>query len=91
MTFPAISSRNPHASSDVLAVPRYFRIRDVMRLTGLRRPTIYRRIAERRFPPSINLGGRACGWSIDVIQAWFRDPQRYRIETPRAHLAVEGY
>lgn len=58
--------------------PAFFRIRDVLRITALSRPTLYRRIAERRFPPPVHLGGRACGWSSVALHTWISDPEGYR-------------
>jgi len=57
--------------------PAYYRIRDVLRITGLSRPTIYRRIAAKRFPPPVHLGGRACGWQAAAVQTWVCDPEGY--------------
>src|SRR5690606_2931872 len=39
--------------------PAFYRMRDVIRITSLSRPTLYRRIAAHRFPAPIKLGGRA--------------------------------
>jgi predicted DNA-binding transcriptional regulator AlpA len=64
--------------SEKLPLPAFLRIRDVLRITSLSRPTLYRRIAERRFPPPIHLGGRACGWSVVALQRWISDPEGYR-------------
>src|SRR5690606_8141704 len=61
-----------------LPIPAFIRLRDVLQITGLSRPTIYRRIAARRFPPSVPLGGRACGWPSAALQAWIADPAGYR-------------
>jgi predicted DNA-binding transcriptional regulator AlpA len=61
-----------------LTLPAYFRLRDVLHLTSLTRPTLYRRIAAGRFPPPVHLGGRACGWSRVALQAWIADPENYR-------------
>lgn len=58
--------------------PAFYRIRDVLRITALSRPTLYRRIAARRFPAPVRLGGRACGWSVTELQAWIADPDGYR-------------
>lgn len=66
------------ACSRELPAPAFFRMRDVMRITGLSRPTLYRRIAACRFPPPIHLGGRACGWPPSALQAWVADPEGYR-------------
>lgn len=41
------------------APPAFYRLRDVMRITALSRSTIYRRVAEGRFPAPVHLGGRA--------------------------------
>lgn len=65
------------APSDV--TPAYYRIRDVVRLTALSRPTLYRRIAAGRFPPPVRLGGRACGWAAQALQRWIDDPDGYRV------------
>jgi predicted DNA-binding transcriptional regulator AlpA len=69
--------------------PAFFRIREVVRITALSRPTLYRRIAERRFPAPVHLGGRACGWPSAAVQRWISDPDGYRapgdpeMNTPR--------
>lgn len=60
-----------------LPTPAYFRLRDVLRITSLSRPTLYRRIAARRFPAPVHLGGRACGWASAALQAWIDDPEGY--------------
>jgi prophage regulatory protein len=60
------------------AVPAFFRIRDVVRITALSRPTLYRRIADRRFPAPVHLGGRACGWPSAEVLTWVSNPDGYR-------------
>lgn len=72
----------PHSSlSDTnslpMAMPAFFRMADVIRITALSRATLYRRIAEGKFPPPVHLGGRACGWPPAALQAWIDDPERY--------------
>jgi len=62
--------------------PAFFRLPDVLRITALSRPTLYRRIAARKFPPPIHLGGRACGWSAVALQTWVEDPNNYIAPTP---------
>jgi prophage regulatory protein len=61
-----------------LPSPAFFRIRDVLRITSLSRPTLYRRIAEKKFPRPVSLGGRACGWPSAALQMWLDDPAGYR-------------
>ena len=65
------------SSAPLAVAPAFLRIRDVLRITSLSRPTLYRRIAARRFPPPVHLGGRACGWSSTALQAWINDPEGY--------------
>ena len=61
---------------------QYFGGLDVS-VTALSRATLYRRIADGRFPQPVHLGGRACGWTPEALQAWITDPQGY--VAPRAH------
>lgn len=44
----------------------------VMDLTGYSKSTIYRLMAENKFPKQRKLseGGRACGWFSDDLQYW---------------------
>ena len=62
-----------------LPAPAFFRLRDVLRITALTRPTLYRRIAAGRFPPPLHLGGRVCAWSRAALQSWIDDPENYRV------------
>ena len=55
----------------------FYRMADLIRITGLSRATLYRRIDEGRFPPPVHLGGRACGWRPAALQAWIDDPEGY--------------
>lgn len=57
--------------------PAFYRIADVLRITALSRATLYRRISARKFPQPVHLGGRACGWTPEALQAWINDPQGY--------------
>ena len=64
------------------AAPAFYRLRDVMRICALSRSTIYRRIAEGRFPSPVHLGGRASGWPRAALQQWIEDPESYRTGPP---------
>lgn len=64
--------------SGAAVVPAFYRIRDVIRMTALKRATLYRRIAAGRFPPPVHLGGRVCAWPRTALQAWIADPEHYR-------------
>ena len=86
----AMSLTSPTGHRDTLhmpmAAPAFFRMVDVMRITALSRATLYRRIAEGKFPPPVHLGGRACGWAPAALQAWIDDPEGYVVAGPTRHL-----
>jgi prophage regulatory protein len=42
----------------------------VIRMTGLGRSTIYRLIAERKFPSPVRLGPRAVAWRRADLDQW---------------------
>jgi len=67
--------------------PAFYRLADVLRITALSRATIYRRIAEGRFPRPVHLGGRACGWTPAALQGWISNPQEYKAASPTAVVA----
>ncbi|MGC9982168.1 MAG: AlpA family transcriptional regulator [Polyangia bacterium] len=49
---------------------RLLRRRQVESLTGLKRSTIYQRLAEGTFPKQIRLGPRSVGWLASEVEAW---------------------
>lgn len=52
------------------------RLPEVKARTGLSRSTIYLRITEGDFPPSVSLGGRAVGWLESDIDQWLEEKVR---------------
>lgn len=50
--------------------PMFVRMPAVMRMTGLGRSTIYRLIAERKFPSPVRLGSRAVAWRSSDLDEW---------------------
>lgn len=65
------------------APPAFYRLHDVTRITALSRSTVYRRVAEGRFPLPVRLGGRASAWPSAALQEWIDNPEGYRAITPR--------
>lgn len=57
-------------------VTRLIRLEEVQNRVGLGRSTIYRWMAERRFPEPVQLGSRSVTWPENVIQAWIDDRLR---------------
>ena len=50
--------------------PRFARMAAVVRMTGLCRATIYRMIADKRFPAQVRIGSRAVGWRWSDLDRW---------------------
>lgn len=51
-------------------VTRLIRLKEVQHRVGLGRSTIYRWMAEGKFPKPVQLGGYAVAWAEDEIQDW---------------------
>lgn len=64
------------------------RLREVMKLTGLARSTIYKYTNAGQFPKPINLSGRSVGWVESEIHEWIlgriesRDQQSHEAREP---------
>jgi prophage regulatory protein len=50
--------------------PRFLRMPMVIRMTGLGRSTIYRLIAEKKFPGPVRVGDRAVAWRQSDLDQW---------------------
>ena len=61
---------------------RLMRLQDVIKATGLSRPTIYKRMASGGFPRPVPLGERAVAWVSDEIEAWILARIEERDERP---------
>lgn len=51
-------------------VTRLIRLPEVQHRVGLGRSTIYRWMAEGKFPKPVQLGGYAVAWAEDELDAW---------------------
>jgi prophage regulatory protein len=72
----------PPAPDPADPMPTFLRVRDVMRVTGLARSTLYRMMAEQCFPAPCRLGSRAVGWRSDDIAQWTRSRPTAREDVP---------
>lgn len=59
-----------HAPEEPDAAPLFLRMQAVLRMTGLGRSTIYRLIADNKFPCPVRLGPRAVAWRRADIERW---------------------
>lgn len=72
-------------------LPEVLRLADVIRATGLRRSTIYERVARGTFPRPLRLSDRAVGWLSDEVRAWVHERIRERDAAhPPARQAAPG-
>jgi prophage regulatory protein len=53
--------------------PRFARMATVVQMTGLCRATIYRMIADKRFPAQVRIGSRAVGWRWSDLERWSKE------------------
>jgi len=57
-------------SESMASLPPLLRLPAVLRATGLARSTIYRMVAEHRFPAPVKIAKRAVGWRHDDVRQW---------------------
>jgi predicted DNA-binding transcriptional regulator AlpA len=57
--------------------PTFIRLKGFIKRTGLSRGTIYRKVSEGIFPPSVNLGPRSVAWRRTYIELWESNPTGY--------------
>ena len=50
--------------------PRMLRFAEVIKVTGLSRTTIWRRVRSGKFPAPLSLGENSCGWPEPAITEW---------------------
>jgi prophage regulatory protein len=67
MAHPRPVDRSPQLEA---AGPLFLRMPTVMQMTGLGRSTIYRMMAESRFPRPVRLGTRAVAWRRTDLDLW---------------------
>ncbi len=64
------NSPEPSSGRAEVVVPVFLRMPTVMRMTGLGRSTIYRLIADHKFPSPVRLGPRAVAWRRADLDQW---------------------
>ena len=60
-------------ATETRRVTRLIRLPEVQHRVGLGRSTIYRWMAEGKFPKPVQLGGYAVAWSEREVEAWISD------------------
>ena len=54
---------------------RFLRLHEVLRLTGLSRSSLYRKVSAGEFPASVSLGERAVAWRYRDVMGWMDSRQ----------------
>lgn len=49
---------------------RFIKLKEVMEKTGLARATVYKHVANNKFPKSVSLGERAVAWIESEVEEW---------------------
>jgi prophage regulatory protein len=55
---------------NVMTLDRYIRIKELAKMLGISRQTIYRLIALEKFPKQIKLTERTAVWRLSTIEQW---------------------
>ncbi|WP_288935797.1 AlpA family phage regulatory protein [uncultured Sphingomonas sp.] len=58
---------------------RFLRLNAVLAQTGLRRSTLYRKMANGTFPTNVQLSTRCVGWRASAVEEWMRNPTFHRL------------
>ena len=67
---------------------RILRIAEVVRLTGLSKPTIHRKVKDGSFPRPIKLGAQSVGWRAADLREWIETrPAAGTVDQPAPALA----
>jgi predicted DNA-binding transcriptional regulator AlpA len=85
--FEMIDSNFSQPDESGRPTPAFYRIADVQRITALSRPTIYRRMADGRFPPPVRLSGRVIAWSRASLMSWISNPEGYHPGSEQGAIA----
>jgi len=65
-----MAERIDEGNTETKRSTRLIRIKEVQHRVGLGRSTIYRWMAEGKFPKPVQLGGYAVAWAEDDIESW---------------------
>lgn len=65
-----MAETEPLASTEQRRITRLIRLKEVQHRVGLGRSTIYRWMAEGKFPKPVQLGGYAVAWAQEDIDDW---------------------
>ncbi len=56
-----------------MTLDRYIRIKELAMMLGISKQTIYRLVAQNKFPNQIKLTERTAVWRLSTIEQWISD------------------
>lgn len=65
-----MAETDPGKAPEPRRVTRLIRLKEVQHRVGLGRSTIYRWMAEGKFPKPVQLGGYAVAWALEDVESW---------------------
>lgn len=65
-------------ATEARRVTRLIRLPEVQHRVGLGRSTIYRWMAEGKFPKPVQLGGYSVAWAEDDVEHWITERIKWR-------------
>ena len=63
-------------TANAAGMPVILRLRDVIRVVGLSRPTVYRMVKAGTFPAQVQLSAATVGWLRSEVEQWINERQR---------------
>jgi prophage regulatory protein len=72
-----ISAKEASMSADT--PDRILRLPTVLKLTGLCRSTLYRKVDAGKFPRQIRIAERCVGWRESAVRDWMQNPMFYEV------------
>ncbi len=61
--------------AQTMTLDRYIRIKELAMMLGISKQTIYRLIAQGKFPQQIKLTERTSVWRLSTIEQWIKNNQ----------------
>jgi prophage regulatory protein len=67
-------------ANEIDAPDRFLRIDTVLKRTGLKRATLYRKIQSGSFPKQVAISTRCSAWRETAIKRWMANPSFYSVD-----------
>lgn len=55
------------------SITMFIRLKKVIEITALSRPTVYRLMQQGKFPKQIKLGEKSVAWLLEEVEQWMKE------------------